>query len=435
MLSTIAALGNFRGAVLLVMIIAGAVAVVAVLRKQLGAAVLLLGAAVAAAVHVRSQSLLGIVTVVVGGAVLTSAAGALPRKLTEISRGASVTIGATIVAIMLAYIRLAFLSESGVALFAFGLSPELPERASAFIERENIPAQILSVNFGAYFTWRLFPKYLDFYDSRTIPFGKDGFDRIQYLASAAPGPGLDREADRYGINAVLAPLGPDSHFKLRQFCDSDEWPPVYLDEVSAVFVRRRPENEELIERLRIRCDDVLLPTSAPSVDAWQAAALALQGLGRYDEALVAIRKALEITPGSAFAHVVAGELYQATRHQSEAEQEYRSANALRPDSGNWLGLAGVYLRQGRTADEIDAPHHSIDLAWGIGPILQLQLLGDAEMRAGHPQEALRAVDRAIALLPPPAPPLFAQAREAILRAIEKAHRAPLPGGFASGLRR
>jgi hypothetical protein len=50
---------------------------------------------------------------------------------------------------------------------------------------------------------------------------------------------------------------------------------------------------------------------------------------------------------------VAGELYEITRHRSEADREYRSAAAILPDSGNWMALAGIYHHQGGTADEID----------------------------------------------------------------------------------
>jgi tetratricopeptide (TPR) repeat protein len=84
--------------------------------------------------------------------------------------------------------------------------------------------------------------------------------------------------------------------------------------------------------------------------------------------LAAIQKALAIKPGANNAHLVAGELYEMTGRYSEAEQEYRAAASI-PDSGNEMALAGVYHRRGRTADEIDALEHSIDLAWGFRPVM------------------------------------------------------------------
>jgi hypothetical protein len=81
------------------------------------------------------------------------------------------------------------------------------------------------------------------------------------LAALPPeAPEWQRVAEHYDINAVLAVRGPLG-FRLPEFCASKEWIPVYLDEVSAVFVRRGPENEEF-NRLRIDCDTTRTRSSA-----------------------------------------------------------------------------------------------------------------------------------------------------------------------------
>jgi tetratricopeptide (TPR) repeat protein len=430
MLSMSASLGDIRGAILVSMLIATGTAVIAVLRKQLGAASLLLSAVVAPAGHVRSEALLGIVNVIVGGGVLNAATEALSRKLGVIRVSTVLAIGGTIFGIVLAYTRLDFLSAQGVPLFANGLSSAFPQRAVAFIKREEIPNQILTTNYGAYFTWRLFPKYLDYYDSRTVPFGPQGLARLHDLVSTPSGVEWDSEADRYGISAILASLTQGSMFKLRSFCSSNRWVPVYLDEVSAIFVRRKPENERLIERLEIRCDDFAFSSEqAAMYEESKNGAVVLQALGRYDNALTAARKAIDAAPRSAFAHLLAGELYEAIGRLAEAEQEYRAAIAIMPDGGSEMALAGISHRQGRTEAEIDALRRSADLAWGFRPIKQLLLLSMAELRVGRPVRALAAIDRAIALLAPPPPDMLLRAREAALRAIPKTNHPPTAGGL------
>jgi Tfp pilus assembly protein PilF len=104
----------------------------------------------------------------------------------------------------------------------------------------------------------------------------------------------------------------------------------------------------------MNCNNVTLPTAAPSFDAWEPAAFTLEELKRHPEALTAIQKAIGIKPGSATSCLVAGELYELTGHQSDAEREYRSAAAMLPDSGDWMALAGIYYHQGRTEDVINA---------------------------------------------------------------------------------
>ena len=74
------------------------------------------------------------------------------------------------------------------------------------------------------------------------------------LLSAPPtAPVWRRTVERYGVNTVLFTFAGFDFLLLWQFCVSDEWAPFYLDQTAAVFVRRRPENEDLIRRLRINC--------------------------------------------------------------------------------------------------------------------------------------------------------------------------------------
>jgi hypothetical protein len=232
-----------EGALVLMIILAVATAVLAAWRKQFGAAVLLLGGAMAAVQHVRSEALLAIVTVIVGSSVLDGITIPIGRWAKPVT--------AAVVAIVLALL-LVDIGPRKLALRGNWLAREYPEGAIAFIEREHIPAQILATRFGSYFTWRLWPKYLDYWDARTLPFRPAVLEQRRSLAALPPeAPEWQRAVEQYDINALLAVSGPPG-FRLAEFCASDQWIPVYLDEVSAVFVRHRPESEEF-NRLRIDC--------------------------------------------------------------------------------------------------------------------------------------------------------------------------------------
>jgi hypothetical protein len=253
--STLALIGSplsEYGALVLVLIIAVAIAVVAAWRKQFGAAVLLLGAAIATGQHIRSEALLAIVTVIVGSSVLDGIDVPIGRQAKPF---AAATLGIVLAGLLID------LTPRKFALRGSWLARDYPEAAIAFIEKEHIPGQILATRFGSYFTWRLWPEYLGYWDARTVPFGPAILAQLRSLATLPPeAPEWQTVIERYDINAVLAVSGPPG-FRLAAFCTSNQWIPVYLDGVSAVFVRRRPETEEF-NRLRIDCDTVLRGSGA-----------------------------------------------------------------------------------------------------------------------------------------------------------------------------
>jgi Tfp pilus assembly protein PilF len=410
------------GAFFLMLLIAAAMVLIAVLRSQLGAAAFLTGAAVLAIKHIRFEALFGIVTVVVGADVLSSALTALQEKAKKaglaIARyGTALTIGAASFAAALACLRSvdlvsdrSYLASTDLGSFGVGLSWWFPEQAASFLERENIPGQIFNTyNEGGYFIWRLGSKYLDYVDGRAIPFGPKLVERNNELLATPPeSPEWQREAGHYNINAILVPLGRYNGLHLfptlRQFCASEAWPPVYLDEVSAVFVRRRPENADLIARLRVQCATAPLPAVVPkgetteAFNRWANAAAVLQALGRNDTALDATSKALAIFPGSAFVHSLRGNLFFEAGSLREAEQEYLRCASLEPNGTTWSSLGAIYHRQGRLMDEIDAWERASALLPYPAP--ELLALGYAELAARHPQKALQEFDRAAASLPP-----------------------------------
>jgi hypothetical protein len=353
---------------------------------------------------------------------LSSALTALRKKIKNAGcktarYGAALTIGAASFAAALACFRSvdlatdrSYLASTDLGSFGTGLSWWFPERAAAFLEREKIPGKIFNTyNEGGYFTWSLGSKYLDYVDGRAIPFGPELVERNSELLATPPeSPEWQREAEHYNINAILVPLGRYNGLHLfpmlRQFCGSEDWPPVYLDEVSAVFVRRRPENEDLIARLRIQCPTAPLPAVVPegntteAFNHWANAAAVLQVLGRNDAAFEATSKALAIFPGSAFVHSMRGDLFVEAGSLREAEQQYLLSASLESNGTIWSSLGAIYHRQGRLMEEIEAWEHASALLPYPAP--ELLALGYAELAARHPQKAMQAFDRAAAGLPP-----------------------------------
>lgn len=399
------------------LLVALVVVPLAVLRRQLGAAIFVIVAAYLPLRHMRFTALFAIVLVLVGGSVLTSLVNDLKSRLANVRLPTIAAVVLVVPLILLAVIRSRdrwtndfYLSGTNLVSFGAGLSWWFPERAADFVERENLPGQIFSTGSeGAFMAFRQGPKYKDYIDGRAIPFGTEAMLRSSKLKATPPDSTLWREeVERYDINVLLIPIGRFSALQffpmLKQFCESDLWSPVYLDEVSVVFLRRRPETEDLIRRLEIKCSTVSLPSSpdlgtdAKAFNQWANAASVLHALGRDPEALVATNRALSIVPNSGYLHFLRGHIFEKAGNLAAAEQDYLQATRMEPNMvAPWSALAAFYQDRGRMIESIDAWEHAADASrWPWDPLVSL---GYANLQAHKPKEALTAFDRAASSLP------------------------------------
>jgi len=388
----------------------------ALLRRQFGAAVILGGAAYLGIRHLRFQSLFVIVVVIVAGAVLSSALGAIRTVIADARLRSLLALAVSCLMTLLVWVWSAdlvtnrsYLGSTDIASFGTGLSWWFPENAMAFIQRENIPGEIFnSYTEGGYITWRLGPKYRDYIDGRAIPFGSELLEKnIRLMGTPPDSPQWQSEAWRYNINAIVVPLARFQALEqfpfLPQFCTSANWRPVYLDENSAVFLRRRPETESLIQRLEIDCATVPVPAVLPTGNDSRAfnqfanAAAVLKVLGRSAEAFAATSRALAIFPGSAYVHFTRAGLLAQVGDLRNAELQYLAAATLEPNAVSWASLARMYERENRLDDAIKAWDNVADLA--PDPYLALLSQGFDNLETRHPQQALLSFDRSFRSLP------------------------------------
>jgi len=386
-------------------------------RGQFGAALLMGAASYFPVRHMRFTALFGILIVIVGGAMLAPVAAILRRGFNTVRLRQAVAVGAAVPLILLAAVRSnnvvtdrTYLSGTNLVHFGAGLSWWFPERAAAFVERERLPGQIFSTGSeGAFVAFRLGPQYKDYIDGRAIPFGEELMLRSGRLKMTPPdAPAWQQEADRYGINTILLPIGRFGALQffpvLKQFCESDAWAPVYLDEVSVVFLRRTPEAEPLIQRLRVDCAAVPLPAGLPggnrvqAFNQWANAASVLRALGRTTEASAAIAKALTIFPDSGYLYFMRGHMNEEAANERGAEQDFLTATRLEPNLvAPWSALAGFYETQNRLPDAIRAWETAAAVSrWPWEP---LKNLGFAYLQARRPKDALKAFNAAASSLP------------------------------------
>ena len=402
-------IGGYQSALFLLLAVAVVAAGIALLKGQWGAAIILLASSYAPLQHFRMGSIYACVVVIIAGPILTSALLRFGSRI-RVPLLRWVLVGSTVFCFaLLVYARSADLVTNR---FYFGGTPQLstfgtglgwwfPRRAAEFIERENLPGEIFNAyGAGGYDSWKLGPQRRVYIYGLETLFGTPLMRHNLRLLNTPPdSPMWETEASRYGIKTIFLSYGDGMEYALRNFCASNLWRPVYLDEVSVVFVRRSPETEGLIQRFPVNCAIAPLPattqfhSSAEGFAAWISAAGVLQVLGRDSEALSASEKALELFPENPLAHIMlAGSLAQLDR-QSEAEKELLKAVAIAPSGYTWSALADFYQRQDRVIDAIAARRRAADLEADPSPML-LQL-GNYALSVADPEDALEAFDEAM----------------------------------------
>jgi tetratricopeptide (TPR) repeat protein len=213
-------------------------------------------------------------------------------------------------------------------------------------------------------------------------------------------PEWQREADRFGLNTIFVSLARyDGAIQfLGPLCGSQSWRLAYLDEISAVFVRRTQANAALVGQLRAECSTAKLPvqplSSAPSAQfqQWANAALVLHVLGRQSEALEVSSHALKIFADSANLHFIRAKILAAMGQPRPALAEYFAALKLEPNDITWAAVADLYWAAGDRTQATEAMRRAIALS--SRPHLMLTNLGFSYLRNAQPTEALETFDEA-----------------------------------------
>jgi tetratricopeptide (TPR) repeat protein len=414
-ISTSISLRNVNGAAYVVLAVMAVAALLALLERQPGAAVLLIGAAYQTVRHQRMEALTGCVAVVVGGSVLFAAVSRFRSSIPNLRVRSALAVCAAALMLLLACVRSAdvvsnrnYFFNTSVATFGAGVGWWFPVRAAEFIARENVPGQIFNTyEEGGFLSWQLGPKYPDYIDGRAIPFGPALYGQQERLQQTSLDSDLwKQEANRYNINAFILPLARFqlvAFSQLKDFCKSRDWRPVYLDELAAVFVRRTPETESLIQRSAVDCAAVTLP-AAPVADSpgisfnqWANAAGVLTALNRWYEALSASDKALHIFPDSPYLHWLRGNIFYGMGRRSEAEPEFVAAVKLDPNEVTWSSLGTLYHRQGR----IPEATHAMEKAVQLSPQPHFARINLAQyyLDIVEPAAAVRTLDEAVRMAP------------------------------------
>lgn len=282
--------------------------------------------------------------------------------------------------------------------FGAGESSWFPERAAAFIRREQLPGNIFEeYALGGYAAWALGPHYPDFIDGRGDRLNPDLVAEQRKLYRASPDSQLwQSAANRWTLNVILvAASGFRGLQKMNplNFCQSADWRPVYMDDVSLVFLRNTPQNRSWIDRLQIDCRTQSLSppalASRPALyDFYLNSGALLFELQRDQESEQSLRQASALYPEDPNVHLLLASLFQRSQRYPEAEHEYRLSIALNESSGALYSLGLLNAAQGRNSEAVEAIERAARES--TDPLDMYMTLGRLELALNHPEKALAA---------------------------------------------
>lgn len=389
---------------------------VALFLRQWLAGLLLAAGLWVAVEHARFLVLLACVLVVVGGSVFTSGWNRIRARIPCAQLHARAGIALALLLFLLTGLR-AFdlvtnrssLRGDAISSFGAGLSWWFPERALDFVAHERLPAQVFNgYEYGGFVEWKLGPEYKEYVDSRAIPFGPDLFPKLEQLMDAPADSALwQQTAEAYGIHTVVFSLarydGLVNVFdSLKSYCNSPVWRPVYMDEISAVFVERTPQTENVIARYPLDCSTVPIPgevyshVSGAEFNRWANASALLLSLNRPQESLEASNKALAIYAEAPWILYFRARAEIATGLSDAAERDLIRSASLDDRVSTWSLLSDLYRSQGKVADAAKAMERMA--ADSSQPARIFVMEGNFYLQARRPQEAAKAFDRAEAAL-------------------------------------
>ena len=387
--------------------------IVAGWRGRFGAALLLAVAAWLDTRHLRYHALFAAVVVVIAGTVLAEAAAHIGKNFAGKRTLAVRRVAATLIALFVVF-RVTdlvrghdYLEVGERVAFGVGLSPQMPLGGARYLSRANLGRVFNTYDDGGFLSYAAGPGFLDYVDGRALPFGPQIITRSDDLTRVPPDSAeWQKEIAQYGIAGVILPLARYNVLEffpaLDQFCHSQVWKPVYLDEAAAVFVRRDDKRAFLLPP--VDCATTPIPAVQPTgtdrnaFDHWVNASAVLRSLGRNSEARAGNEKALAMFPTSAYARWNQAVLFAQMGNFPAAEEQYRLAAAYDPSSPLiWADLGYLYEDEHRLPEAVEAWEHAARLtppSWRA-----LLPLGYVYLEAHRPEDARAAFDELSRSLP------------------------------------
>ena len=141
----------------------------------------------------------------------------------------------------------------------FYVTSAFPHKSARFISRLKPEGNLFNYyDWGGYLIWTLYPDYKVFIDGRMLSY-KAAEKAIEMIGKPYPR-AWERASRFYGINTAILPAYSMAGVPVELFMgilNSDDWAPVFTDNVATVFLRKSPANARIIDSMGMDREEIL----------------------------------------------------------------------------------------------------------------------------------------------------------------------------------
>jgi len=239
--------------------------------------------------------------------------------------------------------------------YSFGLGikqKKFPDKAVDFLDKNSISGNMFnSIGFGGYLIWRCFPRRKVFIDGRNDVFEEEFYK--EYLNAHISQEVWEKITNKYQISYAILEYAKKEEIK--HLVNNPEWSLVYWDDLAMIYLKKKPENEEIIKKFSYIY-------TKPNYNDFSYLNNYIKNQNIVSNVLVELERNVNLEPDCQEAHLALAYIYYALGEYDKAMGELKITSKIKPDLAMEHSALGIiYLRKELYKQAIKEAKHALKI--------------------------------------------------------------------------